>query len=532
MTHACSRVEPARSSLPIARKSACAIRVRARTSLAALIVACAAIAGCGRENSGDAGDNPRVTEAVLKYGYGPQPHPKVRYQPDVILMPGGPEIIRGVSEDGVTWILDADAERVRDLVPGKIMFASTRAVGRVMEVQPSGGNVAVTVLPVQLTEVIRDADLKIETTLATRPVEAAYENHSDTDKSIHEQGLFAGPYDGQFDARPRLMRASWAADDVQFLRVATETDSNQVAVSNPFFGAQVQPFIKFSESKSDTKQGSVREIGVKVANNDKRFKVGASVSLYGSNIRVRANIIIVDGEVKESSSFVIDGVEGLNIGIVSGAEKAIVVKGRLEDVWVDEGKTFLVYGVPIAVSLKIKTYMELAFSGGNSTITANGGYKLSGEPIGYENGAFHKPTLTVDKPMMQSIGGVTIAPVGVVAATEFRVLIGFGDKRAAVMGHYGKVVVSVGVSRGSALGLPLADCHGVTLKIDAGHGWGIDFNKKITTLFHGRWRSPAIDRIREQIGKKKFELDIGGADYNIFQRTSVEPNIPLCGGGA
>jgi hypothetical protein len=484
--------------------------------IAAALVACAFIASCARDRDAPAA----TTDAVRTYGYGPQPNPSVTYQPDVILVSGGPSMIRGVSEDGLTWTIDGNAKEAADLRPGKIMFASARAVGRVVDVERSGANLVVSVAPVGLTEVIRNANLKIEQSL-------------NQNAPLTGQVVLPPP---QFHARETRMQrqpahlenAGWHQDGGRLRRVA-QTEADSIKVGNKF---EVQPFLKSGKKDSDAKQESVTELGVKISHKfDSGVKLSGTASLFGKDVRVRCNFVIVDGALQDSSYFVIDGVEGLDVGFVSGTDQATTVKLRLEDKTIDTGVNFMVAGVPMALTFKVKAYVEFAYSSKNSTLTAQGRYKMSG-PIGFERGTIHKPTLTLEKSMLQSITGHTIGPAGVVMATEFRLLIGVGNKDVGVAGGYGKFIVSVGVSQGSALGLPLAQCHGVTLKLDAGTGFGLEFNKYLFTFlgFMNRKLRPQIADVKDKMGKGKIEVELG-KEYNLVNVTAVEPNIRLCGGG-
>lgn len=68
-------------------------------------------------------------------------------------------MVRGVSGDSLTWTIDTRAPHLDELRPGKIMFLTGRAVGRVLNVERSGASVAVTLGPVDLTDVIADGDV-------------------------------------------------------------------------------------------------------------------------------------------------------------------------------------------------------------------------------------------------------------------------------------------------------------------------------------------------------------------------------------
>ena len=85
----------------------------------------------------------------------------MEYQPAVVLVGGGAEAIRGVSSTGITWNIDASAPHAGDVVEGKIMFLTNRAVGRVLAVRKDGNTLAVTVGPVLITDVIRKAHIDI-----------------------------------------------------------------------------------------------------------------------------------------------------------------------------------------------------------------------------------------------------------------------------------------------------------------------------------------------------------------------------------
>ena len=79
-----------------------------------------------------------LSESQLKFGVAPKRDPKVEYQPDIILMENGDKAIKSVASDGLTWTFDANAPQVSDFQEGKIVFATGRAVGRVLEPQAPG----------------------------------------------------------------------------------------------------------------------------------------------------------------------------------------------------------------------------------------------------------------------------------------------------------------------------------------------------------------------------------------------------------
>ena len=100
-----------------------------------------------------------LAEAEIRYGKAPTRNSEVVYQPDVVIPAGGAQAVRSVSSNGLTWSIDANAPGASDLAPGKIMFLTGRAVGRVLKLDRSGDDLAVMLGPVELTDVIRQTHL-------------------------------------------------------------------------------------------------------------------------------------------------------------------------------------------------------------------------------------------------------------------------------------------------------------------------------------------------------------------------------------
>src|SRR5690606_27487356 len=130
-----------------------------RVGLAVAVVLVLGTAACagGRSPTG-----PDGAEGDQRYGPAPVPHPEVTYQPDVVIVGGGSGSVRAVSPDALTWFIDPRAERADDLRPGEIMFLTGRAVGRILDVRRDGEHLAVTLGPVDITEVIRDGTFTAE----------------------------------------------------------------------------------------------------------------------------------------------------------------------------------------------------------------------------------------------------------------------------------------------------------------------------------------------------------------------------------
>lgn len=99
-----------------------------------------------------------LTESERRFGIAPKRGPGVDYQPGTILMEQGDKAIRAIASDGMTWTFDANAPHVNEFQMGKIVFATGRAVGRIIWMKRDGDDVKVILGPVQLGEVIRKGE--------------------------------------------------------------------------------------------------------------------------------------------------------------------------------------------------------------------------------------------------------------------------------------------------------------------------------------------------------------------------------------
>jgi hypothetical protein len=110
-------------------------------------------------------DPASLTESEQKYGRSPHPDPKVEYQPGIILMEQGDRAIQSISPNGLLWNFDADAPHVNEFEKGKIVFATSRAVGKILYLKRQGKTVTVVLGPIQITDVIRKGEFAMNAPL-------------------------------------------------------------------------------------------------------------------------------------------------------------------------------------------------------------------------------------------------------------------------------------------------------------------------------------------------------------------------------
>jgi hypothetical protein len=100
-----------------------------------------------------------LTDAEIQYGVSPTRNNQVTYQDDVIVMEHGAEAIRSQTANGLTWTIDGNASGAQEIQREKILFATGRVVGRVLAVEHQGSDITVTLGPIELTDVIKDAQI-------------------------------------------------------------------------------------------------------------------------------------------------------------------------------------------------------------------------------------------------------------------------------------------------------------------------------------------------------------------------------------
>jgi hypothetical protein len=456
--------------------------------------------------------------AVMTYGAAPAPTSSVRLQPDVVIVKGGARAIRSATADGRTWTIDGQAPGAKDLAVGRVMFMTSRAVGRVVRVEPRGPDLAVTLAPVGLTDVIKDANITIDQELS--PAMAVYQEGAEVTDVLPDQASVAVP---------RLVPAAWTQSAPSAKRDAMEEarkTSGKVSVG-PF---DVEPYLNVSTNGAN----EINRLGVRLAtgvstkfklkgnSGSHGFKFGTDLSLYGQKLTLRAQVAISNGQFGSGTSLLLDGIERMDIGLFGGAEhgNSDNVKVRVEvpiDVTVPIPPA-ATDGIPFVFHFKVKFLVDTAFSGNNSTLKAHGLYSLAGA-IGVERGTVLVPVFGVVEPMIDSLGGVPVGVSGVVLGVEFRFLLGFGtaDWQA---GPYVKVITAVGVTRGSAVG-GLGGCARLTLKLDAGCGFGVQVSQAVEG-----WLKNVLGKDPKfKVAWEPFETML-----SIFNKSMVRPNILACGG--
>lgn len=97
----------------------------------------------------------KLSESERQFGIAPRRTKDVEYADGVIVMEEGDKAIRSMAGDGMHWTFDANSPHVDEFQEGKIVFATGRAVGRIVGLKCQGDSVTAFLAPVQLTDVIK-----------------------------------------------------------------------------------------------------------------------------------------------------------------------------------------------------------------------------------------------------------------------------------------------------------------------------------------------------------------------------------------
>jgi hypothetical protein len=388
---------------------------------------------------------------VARYGYGPAPDPAITYQPDVVLIGGGPAAIRGVSENGLTFTMDGRAPGVDQLAVGRIMFAASQAVGRVHELERRGDVVDVTLIPVGLGEVIKDGRIQLDQSL---PLDTL----ATTEMPQLPDSIEDAPSD-ELTGEP----SPAARVDGDVLRTPTVV----LAVARPGRSGAGTPTA--AEQSKSTKVNGWTLTGYKTSNTiglradrgvaaggpvsgDANLKVLIDAHLEIDNLRVVADIPVVDGQTG-SGHFRVYGIKGLVMSATAGAVNGLSDNRKVKiEIPVELKWPTVIAGFPATFSQKFKFLVQTAFTAKNGNLSASAEWDVDGS-IGVDGSTVTLPTMTArGTKLIDSLAGVSVGVNGAVVAVSFQFgyLIGLPYAGA---GPTAAFITSLGLTNGSSLGI-------------------------------------------------------------------------------
>ena len=477
--------------------------------LALIVVAVVYATGCGGGNPPvqSRGTGARLaapselTAAQRAWGVGPKRSADVTYQPEVVIIDEGPEAIRGMSANGIEWTIDAAASGAGDLKPGRILFATSRAVGRVLGVRRDGSNLAVTLGPVALTEVVRDAVITVDQPIDfTNAIEYTAPDLPGTSSA-------AAPLQARApigsEASLRFVRAT-ARDTVQagFWRVSSTTLGD----------FQVTPAVSLSG------------IGAQVTSDAAGLRFVGKTTLRLEQPRLSFSLEISKGTLRRCELRLI-GAAGLLMELDAASERGS--KGdaaRTLHLPTDFSIPLLGEAVPFAVTLRQSFVVKTRF-GAPGALHARGDYAVTGGfDVGYRNGRLGvtgPAGFTANESLIDSINGVSMMPSGLLLTHQVRVIVGIGAF-GFVTGPYFALTSAMGVSRHSDLDT-LARCRGDVVNITVGAGVGYFMPRVITDGINTVLRALNLGEVANEGGITLLE------PTKLINQSNITPKIKACG---
>jgi hypothetical protein len=474
-------------------------------------------AACGGDGaSGSSAVASPTDEAVARFGHPLAPDADVVLQPEVTVVGGGPSVVLAVSADGLTWTIDGGASGAADLEAGRVMFVSSGAVGRVVDVQDAGGARVVTLVPVTFTEVVRDASIDLD--LPIDPGDLVVQRVPDLPGAVRDPEERSGSDEQQLSAGrpgglPTVLLASAPSPEAA-------QDGEEWST-----GSTLPPPVRQSEATVEVGDWSVVPtvtdgqwgLGVRYTG-VKGLEAGASVSLLGEGLRLRSSLDVVAGRIG-SPTVVLDGITGLEVKFAAGAPngaddntQVVVEVPASFDIPIPPSPASA--GLPLTLKIAFKFTVTTALSGKNTTLNGAGLYALDG-PIGIEAGSMVSPSFSVTRSLMDSLEGLAIGPSGFVYAAKVAVTLGVGTPLVNA-GPMVSFTTSVGVMFGSALGDPIAACRRGTLKVDVGGGVSLSVAQGV------------LDRIKARFPKLQKIEGEHERSHTVVNRTQAIPDVGAC----
>jgi hypothetical protein len=436
--------------------------------------------------------------AEFQYGTSPTRSSDVTYQPNVVVMEHGADAIHGYSSDGLTWLLDPNAPHVSELQPDKIMFATGRAVGRILSVTKQGNDVAVTLGPAALTDIVSDVQMAFEQPVDLSSVIVYTAPNAplsgdlaplvqDTTKTsdtragngdqvvIDDRGRQTGSIvPVSLRSRPPIaaVPALWrkpAMGDAQGGPVGQVFNlvGPMIGVPRPVTvsGFKVSPY-------------SGGGMGISIATSSPNLMMAATGGVRLDQPTVKVTLDIKHGTV-QTAELELRGVAALFVDLQAGTQ--VGRTGNISKVYyvpTDMSIPILGKVLPIAITFRQSFLVETAFTAKNSTLNAGGEEDFTGAvTMGLHNGswAVSAPTSMTDKrDLLQSINGVSLGASSVIFGWGTKVIVGLGAFGFAT-GPYIGYNTQVAIVRGSDLttGLvPVPPCHGAILSLSLNVGVG------------------------------------------------------------
>jgi hypothetical protein len=337
---------------------------------------------------------------------------EVTLQPDVVVVSGGADAIRSQSPDGLTWTIKGGAPGADRLVPGKVMFVTGLAVGRVLAVRSSNGDRVVTLGPASITDVIQDGDIASSQPVAIDTMTA----HTAPQMPVATAGGSAG----DTPAPDACSGAQCASSSARLMDSPSDVDEGD----GLFLPTCCAGKIGFAYTR--------------IANQDVR--VDTDIWLTTASPRVTYNLSIRDG-ARSSGSLRITGITGLHFQVAAATPPGApqnISETYLVPVEFTLPVTGIVRGVrlpTVNITLTETWVIETFFTAGDSVLKAAADYSYTGNTLAVTLAPGSGPRWTTTAPtgftaktkLLNTLGGYSIGVAGLAVSFNVRLCVCVGS---------------------------------------------------------------------------------------------------------
>lgn len=416
-------------------------------------------------------DPKTLTKSEVQFGVAPKRSPDVEYQPDVIVMEHGDQAIRAAGGDGVSWTFDANAPNVSDFQEGKIVFATGRAVGRILGLKRDGATVTAILGPVQITDIIKNGSFQMNQAVdADKMIAYVAPDYPGMQSDTGTVKPASLEYDGR-DAPGAAAGRLVSLDAPQQIPVPPNVPNplpppQQVMGAIPSVNADDDNLRMEPVANSS---GVGLQYYYTPKNGPSAFAQG---KVHLQKPVIRCVFQIRNGTV-DSAGISIQGGAGVSLSLESYSPTTTFINMHIQH-WVPVDFAIPLGGpVPFALTFATMFNINSGFSAKSSKMTANGHYTFGGRIWAGRAGGkwslsgFSEPKADTD--LTESLANVSVGINSFAMAFSIRALVGLG-----AFGFNTGVYAAVRFG-GSLLGAPTGDfpCRQATLGVflDSGIGW-------------------------------------------------------------
>lgn len=434
-----------------------------------------------------------LTPNERKWGVSPTRNARVMYQDDVIIMEHGADAVRGMQTNGMSWTIDAHAPHASEIKVDKILFATGRVVGRVLAVDRTGSELSVTLGPVEITEVIKEANLvsdqQLDPSLMLTYVAPDYPGATSRDEPDSATSTSLAPEEAP------VMFTSYGAPAQGLPSIAPGT---QLLLD----GYMIAPV-------------ALPNLGITMVHNGGSVKMMATAALDLHSPWVHFELVIHGAQIY-TALVEMHGAAGFRVHFSAGTEG---LTGNLHKdflIPIDNSFPIVGLGVPLSVVFRQTLTVTTLWTGKNGTLQADGEYLFTGifEGGKRNGGEWHASgpaTVTIKTSLVDSLRGLSLAVNGLTFGYGAKVIVGLGAW-GFVTGPYAGYNTIVGVNKSSDMPGALP-CRSGQVSTLIRYGVGYQMPESITRVINFFFRALNIKQIKSEGGFEKLKQLSDTTDY-------------------